>query len=99
MATTTRTKAPVPMSVLQLLLGWLWRKGLEQPEREVECPQDACWLVLGLFGMLRWSELGGRKVRHVVPLSGRGFEVKIVRSKTDQRGEEASVWLAEVTRS
>ena len=90
-----RPKEPLPLGLLQLLVGWLYRTGLQQAERATACTQDACWLVVGFFGMLRRSELAALTVGNVRLLEGGGAEIFIARSKTDQRGEGAWVCLAE----
>ena len=55
---------------------------------------DACWLVMGFFGMLRRSELAGLRVGQVQEIEGGGIEVFLARSKTDQLGTGARVFMA-----
>ncbi|EFJ46922.1 hypothetical protein VOLCADRAFT_121049 [Volvox carteri f. nagariensis] len=70
-----------------------------EPRRATEFTQDACWQVLGFFGMLRRSELAALTVGCVEELPGGGVGLQIVRSKTDQKGAGTLVCLAALTQS
>lgn len=85
-------KPPFPIGLLVWLVAWLGSDAA--PGTPAERSQDACWLVLGFFGMLRRSELAGLQLRDVRGVPGGGVELHIRRSKTDQRGEGATVVLA-----
>lgn len=89
-------KAPLPVGLLRLLLGWV---RVRRQGREAEAAQDLCWLVVGFFGMLRRSELAALTVGDVELLPGGGVELRIRRSKGDQFGVGARVALAAVTAS
>jgi integrase len=97
--TAPREKAPLPVGMLRLLVGWLRQQSLSDPAQEPAYTQDACWLAFGFFGMLRRSELAGLSVGDVKLLAGGGVELIIRRSKTDQRGAGASVVLAALSAS
>ena len=99
MAAGPKAKAGMPVSMLRILIDWLAAKVQVAPGDSAEREQDACWLVLGFFGMLRRSELAGLQVGDVRELPGGGLAVAIRRSKTDQLGVGAVVHLADVSGS
>jgi hypothetical protein len=93
-------KSALPLPVCRALVGYLAKRADEAPAEADECALDACWLVLGFFGLLRRSELLGIQVGHVRELGADGgIELFLPRSKTDQRGEGAFVALASVSGS
>ncbi len=94
-----RAKPPLPLSLVRLLLGWLQSTGRADPASAAERTQDACWLSLGFFGMLRRSELAGLRIGDVEQLAGGGIALRIARSKTDQQGRGATVHIAGVSGS
>lgn len=96
---TAAVKAPLPVRLLLLLIAWMAAKAAEAPARAETLAQDACWLVIGFFGMMRRSELAGLRVGDVGGIPGGGIEVSIRRSKTDQLGAGATVLLARTSGS
>ncbi|PNH00721.1 Enzymatic polyprotein [Tetrabaena socialis] len=94
-----REKAPLPVTLLRLLVGWLQLRIDAQPARAREYVQDGCWLVLGFFGMLRRSELAALAIGDVRPVATGGLVLTIRRSKSDQLAAGATVCLAEMTGS
>jgi integrase len=67
--------------LLRDLLGWLEILAARDPERAPMYERDACWLVLGYFGLLRRSELGGLRVGDVQRVPG-GYAVTLRWTKT-----------------
>ena len=94
-----REKMALSLELLSELLGWSQSRAAAEPGSRPERVQDACWLVLGFFGMLRRSELAALRVRDVQLISGGGVVLWIRSSKTDQQGVGASVCLAETSNS
>ena len=98
-ATAPREKLALPLNLLNELLCWSQSQAMVEPGSMSERVQDACWLVLGFFGMLRRSELAALRVRDVQPADGGGIVLWIRSSKTDQQGVGATVCLAETSSS
>lgn len=93
-------KATLPLAVLRQLVVWLFLTSRQHTKRLEECSRDACWLVLGFFGMLRRSELAALTLADVGQLRPEGPVVLSVRSsKTDQQAVGADVHLAALTAS
>ena len=95
----SREKLALSLDVLRGLLGWAQSRAAAEPVTRCEHMQDACWLVLGFFGMLRRSELAALLIRDVQVPAGGGVVLSIRSSKTDQQGLGASVCLAESSNS
>ncbi len=92
-------KAPLPLPALRALVGFLAGRAAAAPVEADLCTVDACWLVLGFFGLLRRSELVGLRVGHVAEFPGGGIELFLPRSKTDQQGRGSRVFLAPLSGS
>ncbi|KXZ41045.1 hypothetical protein GPECTOR_907g163 [Gonium pectorale] len=99
--TAPRAKAPLPLGILRVLVGWLWLSSRNEAADKRKCVlfQDQCWLVCGFFGMLRRSELTALTVGDVGTSPSGGVLLRIRRSKADQLGAGAVVALAGQTRS
>ena len=91
-AAQPQMKPPFPIGLLVWLVAWLGTTNA--PGSAAERGQDACWLVLGFFGMLRRSELAGLRLQDVREVPGGGVELLVRRSKTDQKGAGALVALS-----
>ncbi|PNH01049.1 hypothetical protein TSOC_013085 [Tetrabaena socialis] len=88
-------KAPVTVGLLRLAVGWLWQDAQRQPGNAPQNACDACWIVVGFFGVLCRSELHALILADVTGLPGGGVNIVIRRCKTDQQGRGALVVLAE----
>ena len=88
---TSSAKAALPLPALRALVGLLAGRAAAVPADANLCSLDVCWYVVGFFGLLRRSELVGLKVGHVSEIPGGEI---LPRSKTDQQGREARVYLA-----
>lgn len=97
--TAPREKPALPLYLLNELLVSAQSRAVAEPESRAERVQDACWLVLGFFGMLRRSEIADLRVRDVQSYAVGGVVLSIRSSKTDQQGTGASVCLAETSSS
>ena len=91
-------KAPLPVSLLRLLLGSLEVWASQRPAEAAAFRRDAAWLTAGFFALLRRGELAGLRVGDVSEMAG-GVGLLISRSKTDQGGAGAVVCLPEETGS
>lgn len=90
----SRSKAPITVPLLRLLIGRLHVTALGSPRAAPVCRRDACWLAIGFFGMLRRSELHALTFGDVSQQPGGAVGVHIRRSKNDQAGRGVVVVLA-----
>ena len=86
------------VKLLKKLLGWLERRGREDPLRRELYWRDAAWLVIGFTGLLRKGELAALQ-RRDVKVSKEGVTVHLRSSKTDQEGAGQRVYLGATTRT
>jgi hypothetical protein len=91
--------APLPLPVLRALVGSLDGWPAAAPFEADLCTVDTCWLVLGVFGLLRWGDMVGLRMGHVAEFPGGGIEHILPCSKTDQQGRGARVFLAPLSGS
>ena len=94
-----RSKAPLTVPLLRLLIGRMHVMALSSPQAAPVCRRDACWLAIGFFGMLRRSELHALTVGDVSQQQGGAVGVRIRRSKNDQEGRGVTVVLADTSGS
>ena len=89
------------LSLCIKLLGDLMRQAAQDTELCALYWRDAAWLLLGFFGLFRRSELIALKLSDVVLVqegSHQHLEVLVRKSKTDQKGAGAWVYIAPTNR-
>ena len=93
-------KTGMTVDLLKLLLASLEVSSLRDTHRRDLYTRDRAWLALGFFGLLRRSEIIALKLSDLTFIDAPKAHLllKIRRSKTDKRGEGASVVIAEIAR-
>lgn len=88
-------KTGLTKAMLRLVLCFVDALRTEQPASSPLYDRDDAWIVLGFFGLFRRSELVDLQMRDVELVEGHlpHIRVTIRRSKTDQRGAGATVFV------
>lgn len=90
--------AALDTTMLAGLLAWLRHSAeTRDPARAALYERDACWAVLGFFGLLRRAELGDLRVGDITT-GAEGIEIRLRWTKTTGH-DGATVWVANRTAS